>query len=219
MKEVWMVFKAILWDFGGVLTTSPFDSFNDFEREKKIPLDFIRGVNAVNHQDNAWAQLESSLIDAETFDELFFAESHALGHAIRGAEVLSLIGRQTVRPRMVDVLRICKESFMNVCLTNNARTGKGLAMSGSEDYAREVSDVIELFDEVIESSKEGIRKPDRAIYSLACDRMQVDPREVVYLDDLGVNLKPARDMGMSTIKVISESQAISDLSAVVDIDF
>ena len=214
-----MVFKAILWDFGGVLTTSPFDSFNDFEREKKIPLDFIRGVNAVNHQDNAWAQLESSLIDAETFDELFFAESHALGHAIRGAEVLSLIGRQTVRPRMVDVLRICKESFMNVCLTNNARTGKGLAMSGSEDYAREVSGVIELFDEVIESSKEGIRKPDRAIYSLACDRMQVDPREVVYLDDLGVNLKPARDMGMSTIKVISESQAISDLSAVVDIDF
>lgn len=214
-----MVFKAILWDFGGVLTTSPFDSFNDFEREKKIPLDFIRGVNAVNHQDNAWAQLESSLIDAETFDELFFAESHALGHAIRGAEVLSLIGRQTVRPRMVDVLRICKESFMNVCLTNNARTGKGLAMSGSEDYAREVSGVIELFDEVIESSKEGIRKPDRAIYSLACDRMQVDPREVVYLDDLGVNLKPARDMGMSTIKVISESQAISDLSAVLDIDF
>ena len=214
-----MVFKAILWDFGGVLTTSPFDSFNDFEREKKIPLDFIRGVNAVNHQDNAWAQLESSLIDAETFDELFFAESHALGHAIRGAEVLSLIGRQTVRPRMVDVLRICKESFMNVCLTNNARTGKGLAMSGSEDYAREVSGVIELFDEVIESSKEGIRKPDRAIYSLACDRMQVDPREVVYLDDLGINLKPARDMGMSTIKVISESQAISDLSAVVDIDF
>ena len=214
-----MVFKAILWDFGGVLTTSPFDSFNDFEREKKIPLDFIRGVNAVNHQDNAWAQLESSLIDAETFDELFFAESHALGHAIRGAEVLSLIGRQTVRPRMVDVLRICKESFMNVCLTNNARTGKGLAMSGSEDYAREVSGVIELFDEVIESSKEGIRKPDRAIYSLACDRMQVDPREVVYLDDLGINLKPARDMGMSTIKVISESQAISDLSAVLDIDF
>ena len=128
-----MVFKAILWDFGGVLTTSPFDSFNDFEREKKIPLDFIRGVNAVNHQDNAWAQLESSLIDAETFDELFFAESHALGHAIRGAEVLSLIGRQTVRPRMVDVLRICKESFMNVCLTNNARTGKGLAKSGSEE--------------------------------------------------------------------------------------
>ena len=219
MKEVWMVFKAILWDFGGVLTTSPFDSFNDFEREKKIPLDFIRGVNAVNHQDNAWAQLESSLIDAETFDELFFAESHALGHAIRGAEVLSLIGRQTVRPRMVDVLRICKESFMNVCLTNNARTGKGLAMSGSEDYAREVSGVIELFDEVIESSKEGIRKPDRAIYSLACDRMQVDPREVVYLDDLGINLKPARDMGMSTIKVISESQAISDLSAILDIDF
>ena len=214
-----MVFKAILWDFGGVLTTSPFDSFNDFEREKKIPLDFIRGVNAVNHQDNAWAQLESSLIDAETFDELFFAESHALGHAIRGAEVLSLIGRQTVRPRMVDVLRICKESFMNVCLTNNARTGKGLAMSGSEDYAREVSGVIELFDEVIESSKEGIRKPDRAIYSLACDRMQVDPREVVYLDDLGINLKPARDMGMSTIKVISESQAISDLSAILDIDF
>lgn len=219
MKEVWMVFKAILWDFGGVLTTSPFDSFNDFEREKKIPLDFIRGVNAVNHQDNAWAQLESSLIDAETFDELFFAESRALGHAIRGAEVLSLIGRQSVRPRMVDVLRICKESFMNVCLTNNARTGKGLAMSGSEDYARDVSDVIELFDEVIESSKEGIRKPDRAIYSLACDRMQVDPREVVYLDDLGINLKPARDMGMSTIKVISESQAISDLSAVLDIDF
>jgi putative hydrolase of the HAD superfamily len=92
-------------------------------------------------------------------------------------------------------------------------------MSGSEDYARDVSDVIELFDEVIESSKEGIRKPDRAIYSLACDRMQVDPREVVYLDDLGINLKPARDMGMSTIKVISESQAISDLSAILDIDF
>ena len=213
-----MAFRAILWDFGGVFTTSPFDSFNEFEREKKLPLDFIRGVNAVNHQSNAWAQLESSLIDAATFDTLFLAESGKLGHAIPGSEVLSLIGKQIVRPRMVELLRVCKENFVNVCLTNNARTGKGTAMSGSDEYAREVSGVIELFDQVIESSKEGVRKPDRAIYRLACDRMQIHPHEVVYLDDLGVNLKPARDMGMSTIKVISESQAISDLSAVLGID-
>jgi putative hydrolase of the HAD superfamily len=156
---------------------------------------------------------------SDTFDTLFLAESGALGHAIPGSEVLSLIGKQTVRPRMVEVLRTCKKTLMNVCLTNNARTGKGTAMSGSDDYASAVSGVIELFDQVIESSKEGVRKPDRAIYHLACDRMQIDPNEVVYLDDLGINLKPAREMGMTTIKVISESQAILDLGAVLGINF
>ena len=213
-----MGFKAVLWDFGGVITTSPFDNFNRYEAARGLPLTFIRGVNAINPHDNAWAKFESSRCTVEEFDHLFAAETAAAGHEIRGNEVIGLLGGD-VRPRMVKVLTRCKQDYRVACLTNNANAGQGTGMSSTDQQAEDVKAVMKLFDIVIESSKEGIRKPDPRIYRMACERIGVAPEAVVYLDDLGINLKPARDMGMTTIKVTSEQQAIDDLSRILGIDF
>jgi len=209
-------YKAILWDFGGVLTTSPFDAFNRYEREHGLPQDFIRGVNTRNHETNAWALFESSQCTMADFDRLFEAESRAAGHALPGRIVLDLLGGD-VRPRMVEVLKRCKQDWQCTCLTNNMNMGEGPGMWGTTQRAADVAEVMKIFNLVIESSKEGIRKPDPRIYALACERMGVAPAEVVYLDDLGINLKPAKGMGMTTIKVTGEAQAIADLSEVLGI--
>ncbi len=213
-----MGFQAVLWDFGGVVTTSPFDNFNRYEAGRGLPLNFIRGVNAINHQDNAWAKFESSRCTVDEFDELFARETAAAGHQIRGRDVISLLGGE-VRPRMVQVLQRCKQDYRVACLTNNANAGQGTGMSSTDQQADDVKAVMGLFDVIIESSKEGIRKPDPRIYALACERVGVAPQAMVYLDDLGINLKPARDLGMTTIKVVSEQQAIDDLSRILAIDF
>ena len=211
-----MTFKAILWDFGGVLTSSPFDSFARYEAEHGLPKDFLRGVNARNHHTNAWAQFESSQVSLDEFDRLFEDESRALGHAVKGRAVLDLLGGD-VRPRMVEVLKRCKQEYHVCCLTNNVNMGEGPGMWGTPARAAQVADVMTMFHQVIESSKIGMRKPDPRIYTLACERMNVAPNEVVYLDDLGVNLKPASALGMHTIKVTGEAQAIADLSAALGI--
>lgn len=209
-----MGIKAILWDFGGVMTTSPFEAFNRFEAERGLPRDFIRTINARNPDDNAWARFESSQISLEEFDATFEEESRAAGHALAGRAVLALLGGD-VRPRMVEVLSRCREHYQVVCLTNNMNTGHGPGIWGTPERCAAVDAAMTLFHEVIESSKIGIRKPHPEIYRYACDRMQVAPSEVLYLDDLGVNLKPARALGMQTIKVVSEAQAIADLSRIL----
>ena len=209
-------YKAILWDFGGVLTTSPFDAFQHYEATHGLPTDFIRSINARNHEHNAWALFESSQCTMEEFDTLFEAESRAAGHPLPGRIVLDLLGGD-VRPRMVEVLKRCKQDYHVACLTNNMNMGEGPGMWRSPERAAQVAEVMTLFHLVIESSKEGMRKPDPRIYALACERMGVDPADVVYLDDLGINLKPARAQGMTTIKVTSEAQAIADLSRTLGI--
>lgn len=209
-------YKAILWDFGGVLTTSPFDAFQHYETTHGLPRDFIRTINARNHEHNAWALFESSQCTMAEFDTLFEAESSAAGHPIPGRIVLDLLGGD-VRPRMVEVLKRCKQDYQVTCLTNNMNMGEGPGMWRSPERSAQVAEVMTIFDLVIESSKEGMRKPDPRIYALACERMGVDPSAVVYLDDLGINLKPAKAQGMTTIKVTGEAQAIADLSAVLGI--
>ncbi len=213
-----MGFQAVLWDFGGVITTSPFDNFNRYEAERGLPRNFIRGVNAINHEDNAWARFESSRCTVDEFDVLFAAETAAAGHAIRGREVIGLLGGD-VRPRMVKVLTRCKQDYRVACLTNNANAGQGTGMSSTDQQAEDVKSVMRLFDVIIESSKEGMRKPDPRIYRMACERVGVAPETVVYLDDLGINLKPAREMGITTIKVTSEQQAIDALGRILGVDF
>ncbi len=213
-----MSVEAIVWDFGGVFTTSPFDAFNRFEKEQGLPRDFIRGVNAVNPTTNAWAQFESNKISLDEFDLAFARESAALGHSIPGKSVIALLAGD-VRPRMVDVLKRCKADYRVACITNNVKAGTGPTMADTPERAAAVLDVMALFEHVIESSEVGIRKPDPKIYELACERLGVAPGNTVYLDDLGINLKPARALGMQTIKVVSEGQAIRDLEAVLGISF
>jgi putative hydrolase of the HAD superfamily len=207
--EAAVMIKAIVWDFGGVLTTGPFPAFNRFEREQGLPTDFIRRINATNPTDNAWARFESGRIDLATFDREFEQETRAAGHPIPGRLILPLIAGD-IRPRMVDALKRCKQHFRVACLTNNMPT----APAGANGTARagRAGSIMPLFDLVIESSKEGIRKPDPAIYRLTCERLGIEAPEAVFLDDLGVNLKPARALGMKTIKVVDEDQALTELA-------
>jgi len=210
--------EAILWDFGGVLTSSPFEAFNRYEQEHGLPADFIRTINATNPESNAWARFESSQISIEEFDEEFAQESSQAGHRVPGRAVIALLSGD-VRPRMVNVLDQCKQHFQVACITNNVKSGRGPGMASDEQRANAVRSVMERFDLVVESSIEGIRKPDPRIYQLTCERLAVDPRQAVFLDDLGVNLKPARALGMRTIKVISENQAISELAEITSLSF
>ena len=210
--------KAVVWDFGGVFTTSPFDAFNRYERERGLPADIIRRINSVNPDTNAWARIERSEVDAAAFDRLFAEEAKQLGHAIPGKDVLALLSGD-LRPRVVDAFKACKARFKVGCITNNAPTGKGAGMSSSSEKARQIAEVFALFDHVIESSKAGVRKPDPRIYQMMCEALGVQPSQCVYLDDLGINLKPARDMGMATIKVVSEDQLLADLSKAVGLGF
>ena len=210
--------KAILWDFGGVFTSSPFDAFNALEAKLGVPADFIRSVNATNPTGNAWAKFESNSVSLEEFDTLFATESAALGHRINGKDVVAVLSG-SLRPRMVSVLKTCKQHFKVACITNNVKAGHGPSMTKDQNKADAVAEVMELFDLVVESSKEGIRKPDPRIYLSTCERIGVNPKNAVFLDDLGINLKPARALGMRTIKVVSEHQAIDDLAAMTQLSF
>ncbi|HYM33964.1 MAG TPA: HAD-IA family hydrolase [Steroidobacteraceae bacterium] len=211
-------FAAILWDFGGVLTSSPFEAFNRYEQQHGIPRDFIRRVNATNPETNAWAQFESSQISAGQFDIAFESETRNAGHAIPGKVVIGLLSGE-VRPHMVEVLKRCKQYYRVACLTNNVKAGEGPGMARNANEAARMRAVMALFDLVIESRNEGVRKPNPRIYQLACERLNVEPKRVVFLDDLGINLKPARQLGMTTIKVETEQQAIAELSRVLNINF
>ena len=212
------VIRAVLWDFGGVITSSPFEAFNRYEQERGLPRDFIRSVNATNPDDNAWAQFESSRVSLEEFDGLFAAETEAAGHRIPGADVLQLLSG-AVRPEMVRALKRIRQDFKMACLTNNVKgAGEGPGMAASERKAAQIQEIMALFDFVLESSVVGFRKPDPRMYQAACEQAEIEPHEAVFLDDLGINLKPARAMGMTTIKVLSADQALGDLSDVLGID-
>lgn len=209
--EACVTIEAVIWDFGGVFTTSPFEAFNRYEAEHGLPKDLIRTVNATDPDHNAWALFERAEISAADFDRMFLAEATALGHPVRGADVLPLLSGD-VRPRVVEALRSCKSQGLKVgCITNNVRTGSGAGMAATSEKAAAVAEIMALFDAVIESSKAGVRKPDPRIYQMMVETLGVDPAACVYLDDLGVNCKPAAALGMTAIKVSGEAQLLADL--------
>jgi putative hydrolase of the HAD superfamily len=201
--------RAALFDFGGVLTSSPFEAFAAYEEANSLPPGFLRRVNATDPDANAWAHLERSAISMDEFAERFAAESRALGHEVDGRAVLAILGGE-LRPAMVEAVRRCGERLTTGLLTNNF-----VVADRAADPASPMAGVLSLFDAVIESREVGVRKPDPRFYELACERLAIGPDEAVFLDDLGVNLKPARALGMTTIKVDDPDVAIGELQAVV----
>ncbi len=210
--------EAVLWDFGGVFTSSPFEAFNHFEEEHGLPKDFIRTVNSTNPDSNAWAKLEANAVSREEFDGLFEDESRAMGHAVRGRDVLTLLSGK-LRPRMVRVLATCKEHFKVGCITNNIKPDNPEQNTPATRQFTETGPIMEMFDVIIESSIEGVRKPSPKIYEIACKRLGVAADRCVFLDDLGINLKPARAMGMTTIKVVDPDDAIRELEEATGLKF
>ena len=199
-----MKYKAILWDFGGVITSSPFEAFNNFEEANGLPKDIIRTINSENPDMNAWAQFESNSITIDEFNDLFLKEAKAKGFDIKGRDIIKLL-KGSIRENMVSFLRELKSDFKLGCITNNVKS------SSEENTDNETKEAMSIFDHVIESSIVGIRKPNPEIYMMSCDALNVSPDQCIYLDDLGINLKPARELGMTTIKVIQPEDAIQEV--------
>ncbi len=200
---------TLFFDFGGVITTSPFDAFAAYEAEVNAPEGTIRRINATNPNANAWARLERNELSPLEFGAAFEAEAAEVGYVLDGSRVLSMLST-ALRPAMVEAIgRLGRAGYGLSCLTNNFAAG---------GHDAERAGVLELFDHVIESSVVGVRKPEPDFYRHALAAADVAPEQVVFLDDLGINLKPARQMGMTTIKVVTESQALADMDQLVTVD-
>lgn len=199
--------KAVLWDFGGVITTSPFDAFARYETDNGLEPGFIRQLNATNPDANAWARFERSEVSASEFAALFEAEAAAAGAVVDAVAVMAML-RGELRPAMVEAVRRCHERLRTGLLTNNF-------VAPDKSMSPLYETVLDHFDAVVESSKVGYRKPDPRFYEMACEELGIEPAEAVFLDDLGINLKPARAMGMRTIKVADPGAALAELEAVL----
>jgi putative hydrolase of the HAD superfamily len=206
--------RAVFFDVGGVLLDSPFAAFQAYEARAGLPPGTLRALNQRDPDRNAWACAERGELDAEAFYARFEAEAAALGHAIDARALLAGMS-VSVRPEMVALLQRLRGRYVLACLTNNMHVGHGPALSTNPERAAEVEAVFALVDHVIESRRIGVRKPEPAFYTIACERAAVAPHEVVFLDDLGINLKPARALGMQTIKVDEPGPAIAALEALL----
>jgi putative hydrolase of the HAD superfamily len=204
--------RAAFFDFGGVILSSPFEAFNGFEARHGLPRDFIRTINSTNPDTNAWARFERSEVPFDEFCDLFEAECRAAGHEVSARELMPLLAGE-IRPAMVAAVRRCREEgLVTAMLTNN---WVSLDVRPADARAAGRDEVLALFHHIIESSKVGVRKPDPRFYEIACETAGVQPSDAVFLDDLGVNLKPAAAMGMTTIKVVDPDVALKELEQAV----
>lgn len=205
------MFSAVLFDFGGVILSSPFDAFAAYERRAGLPTDTIRTINATDPDRNAWARLERNECTLDEFVDAFESEAAALGHRVDGRAVLACLEGE-LRPRMVEAVRRCRDHAATALLTNNIVTGSPHWSSGGS-----FADLLPLFDVVVESSVVGCRKPEPRFYELALEQLDVDASDAIFLDDLGINLKPARAMGMTTIKVGDPDVALEELESLLGV--
>lgn len=211
-------FTAVIFDFGGVITASPFEAFNRLEAERGLPADLIRRVNAANPHDNAWARFERAEIGPEEFDAAFALEAARLGHELGGADVLAVLAG-AIRPEMVAALDTLRGAGYRLgCITNNVPASGGAGMTRDVKRAGAYAAIFARFEQVIESSKAGIRKPDPRIYEMMCEALGVAPAACVYLDDLGINCKPAAALGMAAIKVTGGAQALRELGEILGME-
>ncbi len=213
-----MNIEAVIFDFGGVFTTSPVQNFAAFERKHGLPERFIGAVIKTNLHDNAWARFERAEIDIETFDAAFAEESRAAGFEIRGKMLVGLLSLTFQQPMIDALARVKMAGFKTGCITNNLPKLDSKGMLAASESRDAVEAIHGNFDHVIESAKAGIRKPEPRIYEMMCEALGVQPRSCVFLDDLGVNLKPAKAMGMTTIKVPFEDvrPAVKELYRILD---
>jgi putative hydrolase of the HAD superfamily len=209
-----MPFRAVIFDLGGVVFPSPFDAFATYERDHGLPDRFIRGVVAASADHGAWARLERSELSFDEFCAAFAAECAEAGGTVDAADLMGEIGRGfEPRPAMVQAITAIGARGLKVgALTNNWAPG-----SAATDNAPHALGHLGRFDVVVESAVEGLRKPDPRIYELVLTNLGVDAADAVFLDDLGINLKPARAMGMTTIKVVDPHDALAELEGVLEL--
>ncbi|WP_169927837.1 HAD-IA family hydrolase [Labilithrix luteola] len=206
--------RAVLFDFGGVILSSPIDELLAYEADVGLRAGFLQDLNKQQSDTNAWARMERGELGEDEFYALFEAEARALGGTVDARTLfLRLTGR--IRTEMVDAVRNLRSRYVTMCVTNNMRIGFGSAMASTEAKAAEIAEVMTLFHHVVESWKIGTRKPERRFFEHACGLAGVEAAECVFLDDLGTNLKTARAMGMRTIKVADPRAALDELEGVL----
>jgi putative hydrolase of the HAD superfamily len=207
-----MTVTAVVFDLGGVLTESPMTAFAAYEEEAGLPAGLIRQLNSTAPDTNAWARFERNELDVAGFSAAFEAEAAAAGHRVEAARVLEAL-RGELRPSMVAAVRRLRQAGLPLALLSNnvapmERTGA-------------LGELLGLFDAIVESSVEGVRKPEPEIYRRALTRLseavgrRIEAADCAYLDDLGINLKPARELGFATIKVVDPAVALTELSELV----
>jgi putative hydrolase of the HAD superfamily len=207
-----MSVSAVIFDLGGVLTESPMTAFAAYEEEAGLPAGLIRRLNSTDPDTNAWAKFERNELEVDGFSAAFEAEALAAGHRVEAARVLAALHGE-LRPAMVAAVRRLRAAGMPLALLSNnvapmERTGQ-------------LGELLGLFDAIVESSVEGVRKPEPEIYVRALRRLSeavgrpIEAADCAYLDDLGINLKPARELGFSTIKVVDPADALAELAELV----
>jgi putative hydrolase of the HAD superfamily len=201
-------FEAVVFDLGGVVFPSPLDVFRAFERDHGLPDQFLSEVVLADPEHGAWSRLERGELGFDEFCDAFDAECAAHGGTVSARELMVAVGAGLdARPAMVAAIgAIRRHGLRTAALTNNWADDPG------RDRDPPISN---WFDVVVESAVEGVRKPDPRIYRLVCDRLEVAPANAVFLDDLGANLKPARELGMTTIKVGDPGAALAELETVL----
>jgi putative hydrolase of the HAD superfamily len=204
-----MRYEAVVFDLGGVVYPSPLDAFRAYEQEHDLPDRFLSEVVLADPEHGSWSRLERGELGFEEFCDAFDAECAAHGGTVSARDLMAAVAAGLeARPAMVAAITSIRDhGLKTAALTNNWGDDPS-----NTDRVRSTGD---WFDLMVESAIEGMRKPDPRIYQLVCDRLGVSPKETVFLDDLGANLKPARELGMTTIKVVEPEAALAELEAVL----
>ena len=184
--------KFVLWDIGGVLTESPFKKFEIYEKSLSLPSGSIIKINSSNPYENAWAKLEKGLISTEEFSILFKEEAKSIG--ITNINIPKLLNclKLKINTEMVALLKLLSKNYENICLTNNFKDVINV----------ELKTIYDNFTYIFESSKLNMRKPEKKIYKYVLNELNIQANQILYIDDLGINLKPAREIGFLTYKFV-----------------
>jgi len=207
---------AVVFDIGGVVQDSPLHAIARYERERGLSPNAINRVVVAAGEEGAWARLERGELTVQTFCGPFEADCRAHGIAVDGRVLMARIaGASVPRPLMLEAIRRLRAAGLRVAALTNNWVAETPAAAASETVK---SRLAAHFDVFVESAVVGLRKPDPRIYALVCDKLGVEPARVAFLDDIGRNLKPARQLGMATIKVDDPEQALRELGALLGLD-
>ena len=204
-----MEYKAVLFDLGGVVLGSPLHAIARYERKRGVPAGFVNRVVLSSGSRGAWSCLERGDLSLQEFHTAFDAECSAAGQAIDARALMERVQMASEpRPLMLEAIRRIRARGLSTgAITNNwVSEGEG---------TRELRP---NFDAFVESCVTGVRKPDPRIYRIACEGLGIDPAQAVFLDDIGANLKPARALGMTTIKVDDPVIALRELGSALELE-
>jgi putative hydrolase of the HAD superfamily len=196
--------RAVIFDLGGVVLDSPLHAIAALEREEGIPAGFVNRLVVDAGPAGAWARLERGELGMDAFYSAFDRECAMAGHPLSARRLMERIALGTQpRPAMLAAVRRIRERGLRAAALTNNWAGDGTGVLRAH------------FDVFVESSELGLRKPDPRIYEHACRCLAIEARQAVFLDDIGSNLKAARALGMTTIKVTAPEQALAELEGVL----